>query len=119
MGSRGATGTKTVIEHWNGTSWRVVTSPNTDAGSVLNSISAISPTDIWAAGCGACGGVGGGAALIEHWDGTSWSVNPTPVQFSGVVANTLLTFPLSKHIFAGGFTFASFGPSSVIMKGAE
>ena len=113
-------GRSTVIEHWNGTSWKVVTSPNTGTATALNSISAISPTDIWAAGCGACGDVGGNTpALIEHWDGTSWSVNPAPVQLSGVVANALLTFPLSKHIFVGGFTFAQFGPSSVIMEGAE
>jgi hypothetical protein len=113
-------GRSTVIEHWDGTSWKVVSSPNTGTASVLNSISAISPTDIWAAGCNACGDVGGSVpALIEHWNGTAWSVNPAPVQFSGVSANTVLAFPLTKHIFVGGFTFASFGPSSVIMKGAE
>lgn len=113
-------GRNTVIEHWDGTSWKVVSSPNTGTASVLNSISAISPTDIWAAGCNACGDVGGSVpALIEHWNGTAWSVKPAPVQFSGVSANTVLAFPLTKHIFVGGFTFASFGPSSVIMKGAE
>jgi hypothetical protein len=113
-------GKSTVIEHWNGTSWKVVTSPNTGTATALNSISAISPTDIWAAGCNACGDVGGSnPALIEHWDGTAWSINPAPVQFGGVVANTLLTFRVSKHIYVGGFSFNSFGPSSVIMEGAE
>ena len=114
------TGASTVIEHWDGRAWKIVTSPNTGTLSVLNSISAISPTDIWAAGCNNCGDVGGGApALIEHWDGTSWSINPAPVQFGGLLANTVLTFPVTKHIFVGGFTFASFGASSVIMKGVE
>jgi hypothetical protein len=113
-------GRSTVIEHWNGTAWKIVTSPNTGSGSLLNSISAISPNDIWAAGCSNCGDVGGSApALLEHWDGTGWSINPAPVQFGGIAANTVLTFPLSKHIFVGGFAFASFGPSSVILKGAE
>src|SRR5262249_25462160 len=113
-------GRSTVIEHWDGTAWKIVTSPNTGTSSVLNSISAISPTDIWAGGCNACGDVGGSnPALIEHWDGNSWSINPAPVQFGGVSANTVLTFSVTKHIFVGGFTFASFGPSSVIMKGVE
>ena len=113
-------GQSSIIEHWNGTSWKVVTSPNTGAATALNTISAISPTDIWAAGCAACGDVGGNTpALIEHWDGVSWTVNPAPNQLSGVVANTLITFPLSKHIYIGGFTFGQFGPSSVIMEGAE
>jgi len=113
-------GGSTVIEHWNGTSWKVVASPNTGTATALNSISAISATDIWAAGCNVCGDVGGkNAPLIEHWDGTAWSINPAPVQFGGVVANTLLTFPVSKHIYVGGFSFNSFGPSSVIMEGSE
>jgi hypothetical protein len=118
-----AVGTRTVsgavIEHWNGTAWKVVTSPNTGTHSNLNSISAISPTDIWAVGCTACGDVGGGApALVEHWNGTAWSINPTPIEFGGVSANTVLAFP-SGHIFVGGFSFASFGPTSVIMRGVE
>jgi hypothetical protein len=113
-------GGSTVIEHWNGTSWKVVASPNTGTATALNSISAISPNDIWAAGCAACGDVGGNSpALIEHWDGTRWSVNPAPVQFSGTVANAVFTFPQSKHIYVGGFSFGSFGPSSVIMEGSE
>ena len=116
----GQIGRSTVIEHWDGTSWKVVSSPNPGTNSTLNSISAISPTDIWAAGCTNCGDVGGSApALVEHWNGSTWTVNPTPVQFSGVFANTVLTFPASKHIFVGGFSFGSFGPSSVILKGVE
>jgi hypothetical protein len=113
-------GRSTVIEHWNGTAWRIVTSPNTGTSSVLNSISAISPTDIWAAGCNFCGDVGGSQPpLIEHWDGTSWSINPAPVQFGGVIANTVLTFPATKHIFVGGFSFGTLGASSVILNGEE
>jgi len=109
-----------VIERWNGTSWKIVSSPNTGTNSALNSIRAISPIDIWAAGCNNCGDVGGSLpALVEHWNGSTWTVNPTPVQFSGVFANTVLTFPASKHIFVGGFSFGSLGPSSVILKGAE
>ena len=109
-----------VIEHWNGTAWKVVTSPNIGTSAVLNSIRAISPSDIWAAGCNACGDVGGSnTALIEHWDGTAWSINPSPVQLGGLAANALLTFPLTKRIYVGGFTFSSFGPSSFLMEGVE
>jgi len=110
----------TFVEHWNGTAWKIVSSPNTGTSSVLNSISAISSTDIWAAGCNVCADAGGGApALIEHWNGTTWTVNPSPVEFGGIAANTILAFPSSKHIFVGGFAFASFGPSSVILEGVE
>src|SRR5262249_17139477 len=92
-------------------------------GSQLNSISAISPTDIWAAGCNglACGDAGQASnepALIEHWDGTEWNINSAPVEDGGIFADAVLTFP-SRHIYVGGFAFASFGPTSVILKGTE
>ena len=37
--------------------------------SGLYGITAVSANDVWAVG-----GLGGGRALIEHWDGTNWSV---------------------------------------------
>jgi hypothetical protein len=80
---------------------------------------AISPSDIWAAGCNSCGDVGQAPALIEHWNGTAWSINPAPVALGGVSGNTLLTFPSSRLIYVGGFAFAQFGPTSVILKGVE
>lgn len=39
--------------------------------SALNGIAAVSANDIWAVGSW---GQNGGRALIEHWDGTNWSV---------------------------------------------
>ena len=42
---------KTLTEHWNGSTWTVVPSPNV-AGldNILNGVRAESPTDIWAVG---------------------------------------------------------------------
>jgi hypothetical protein len=63
--------------------FQVVTSP-TVSGSSLNSVSAVSPTDIWAAGSQSSG------PLIENFNGTSWSVVPSPTvkngELSGVSA---------------------------------
>ena len=39
--------------------------------SALNGIAAVSANDIWAVGSW---GQNGGQGLIEHWDGTNWSV---------------------------------------------
>jgi Tol biopolymer transport system component len=70
----------TLVEHWDGSSWSVVPSPSpppdTDNtyGTYLRAVSASGPNDIWAVG-----GVGSTLQpLIEHWDGTSWSVVPNP-----------------------------------------
>jgi hypothetical protein len=80
-GSGSANGVKTLIEHWNGVRWRRVPSPAPAPDSELTGITVVSPNDIWAVGWT---GVARGytrsksAALIEHWNGTAWTVVPSP-----------------------------------------
>lgn len=73
---------QTRIAHWNGSAWSIVPSPNiTDYDrNLLHGISCSSASDCWA--------VGGffelanftSKTLIEHWDGASWSIVPSPTQ---------------------------------------
>jgi hypothetical protein len=93
--------TKTLIEHYDGTSWSVVPSPNVGPNSQYQSnrllgVTAVSPTDIWAFGSYfAASGSEYQMTLVLHWDGTSWSLAPSPspepgdflddILFSGVV----------------------------------
>jgi hypothetical protein len=69
----------TLVEHWNGQAWQRVRSPNAPGSQVssLDSVSAVSPTDIWASGTGA-GAEGVVYTLMEHWNGRSWSRVRTP-----------------------------------------
>ena len=69
---------RTLIEHWDGAIWSVITSPNPGTGSTLSGISAVSSNDIWAAGSYASNS--SGYTLIEHWDGASWNVVSSPNQ---------------------------------------
>ena len=71
--------TNTMIEHWDGTEWHRVASPDPggSAGTFLTSVSADSATDAWAAGYYVAEGTV--RTLTEHWDGTSWTVVSTPV----------------------------------------
>lgn len=62
-----------LIEQWDGDTWRIVANPGHDA---LNGITAISPSDVWAVGGQLNYGVGTGV-LILRWDGTKWSVSPS------------------------------------------
>jgi hypothetical protein len=69
------------VEHWDGTNWSIIPSPNPNPGVDRNShllgIAAISANDIWAVGdIGAP--FGHISTLTEHWDGTSWSIIPCP-----------------------------------------
>jgi hypothetical protein len=71
--------TKQMVLHWNGTAWSVVATPqlpaNDNAG--LNGIKAFASNNIYAVGFQPPAN-GGGLTLIEHFDGTSWSVVPSP-----------------------------------------
>jgi len=71
----------TLIEHFDGTAWSVVPSPNTGNGQItLFGVTAIAPNDAWAVGffVEALNGDRPQKTLTEHWDGTSWTVVPSP-----------------------------------------
>ena len=65
--------------------WRIVSSPNPpDAvNSLLTSVSATSPNDVWAVGT--YSGETGNRALIEHWNGSQWNIVPTPAPLTSAV----------------------------------
>ena len=79
----------TFIEHWDGKSWTVVQSPSPGAdkggADILNGVVALAPNDVWAAGTSMPGPTPPPPlldtptiTLIEHFDGTSWKVIPSP-----------------------------------------
>jgi hypothetical protein len=61
----------TLIEHWDGSAWRIVRSPNPGGANlpnVLNAVDAASATDVWAVGGAGFPETG----LILRWNGTRW-----------------------------------------------
>lgn len=74
-----------VTEHWDGTAWSVVPSPNPPDAAFVNllAVSAASSGDVWAVGRWAPTGSFSDQALALHWDGTAWSVVPVPALSGG------------------------------------
>ena len=81
-----------LIEHWDGTKWQVVASPNLSIDGEeqlgfksyngLSSIDAVSATDIWTVGRAYTidsGHIYTAPTLILHWDGSSWKTASLPV----------------------------------------
>ena len=91
----------TLIEHWNGTSWSVVSSPKVANGAFLSSVTAVSLTDVWAVG----GNNNFEVNLVEHWNGTSWSIISSPA-FNGA---TDILYSISadsgNDVWAVGYNF--------------
>ena len=71
-----------VIEHWDGTRWSVIKSPQPGGyRDFLEKAAAVAPDDVWAVG--AFQDVKDGTlrrehTLVEHWDGMRWTEVSTP-----------------------------------------
>src|SRR5438094_6183036 len=66
----------TLIEHWNGSRWSVVPSPNPSAFvNKLNAVAAVSSNDVWAVGTAP---TATSTVLILHWNGLAWCGVPNP-----------------------------------------
>jgi hypothetical protein len=81
------------IEHWNGQSWSHVASPASEPpDGQLNAVSADSPTDAWAAGS-ATNVNSLVTPLIEHWNGTQWSVSAGAINGGGRILSIAAISP--------------------------
>lgn len=66
----------TLIEHWNGSRWSVVPSPNPSSSvNMINAVAAVSANDVWAVGTAPTSTA---TVLILHWNGVAWNVVPNP-----------------------------------------
>jgi hypothetical protein len=103
--------------HWDGTNWKRVATPNVGEGTnKLNAVLALAPNDVWAVGFSTPVAPPRQAAtltLIEHFDGASWTVVPSPKVGPNSVnqSNRLLglTANSANDIWAFGSNFAADG----------
>jgi hypothetical protein len=79
-GEFSSTATQTLVEYWDGTGWSILPSPNQGSyGSQLDDVSCTSASSCTAVGFYLVNS--GGTmwqTLIESWNGTSWSIVPSP-----------------------------------------
>jgi len=68
-----------LTQHWDGVQWSVVSSPYPSGAThnFLYGVSAVASNDVWAVGFYQVQ-AGMASTLIEHWDGTQWSIVPSP-----------------------------------------
>ncbi len=101
------TTSRTLIEHWNGTQWTVVASPNTGTqNNQLRGVTAVSANDVWAVGF-YLNSTGAVRTLTMYWNGTHWAIgtsanaNSTVNQLIGVTALS------ATNVWAVGYSFTS------------
>jgi hypothetical protein len=90
--------TRTLVEHWNGHRWSVLTSPTPRLMTSLGFTAVACPQPI------SCFGVGSTAtaSMVEHWNGHAWSIMKTPP--SHKISDLLngIACPQPRSCFAAG-----------------
>jgi hypothetical protein len=90
-GTSGQAAEPALVEHWNGSAWTVMPSPNPGTGfNELLSVRAVSAHDIWAVGVTASGEP---QTLIERYTGFAWNRVPAPTP--GVISFLTSVRPVS------------------------
>jgi hypothetical protein len=75
----GGNGAMPLVQEWDGRNWSLVATPTASAnGEAFFDVSCANSSDCWAVGTSLAGNGNPSAPLTELWDGTSWSVVPTP-----------------------------------------
>lgn len=95
----------TLAEHWNGTKWSIVSTPDPqNNGNFLLAADAVSSNDVWAVG-GSITSTGATVTLVEHWDGTQWSVVNSPSPEAGYNILTGVSALSASNIWAVGSAY--------------
>lgn len=77
---------RALAEHWDGSRWRVISTPNVGAAETLFGVAVLGPADAWAVGGSYNSKISfqnlqcehTAHTLIEHWNGRAWRVVPGP-----------------------------------------
>jgi hypothetical protein len=103
----------TLIVHYDGSTWSIKQSPDpSTSGSLLYGVTAVSPTLAYAVGAW-FDASGYAHALIEKWDGTAWSIMPTPSVGAGNMDNYLFSVSAlaANNVWVAG---ASYSPNQTL-----
>ena len=103
----GVSTTRTLIEHWDGTAWTRVPSPNVGAGNnALSGVVARGAADVWAVGYDddVTGDIPVRKTLTLHWNGSRWSVVASPNAGSGDnwLSDAVSASGTAGQVFANG-----------------
>ncbi len=85
-----------IMQHWDGSTWTDVSAsvPDSSTPAILAGISCLSSVQCWAVGSSGGFGGGGGSgfqpqSVVENWNGSSWSIDPSPNVSALSLLNTL------------------------------
>jgi hypothetical protein len=94
---------KTLIEHFNGTTWRIAASPSPGSIDVLSGVTTSNASDnVWAVGADTPAGTSVRHTLTLNWNGTAWKVVGSPNAGSTDGVGAVATNPGAAIVWAVG-----------------
>ncbi|MEO8289176.1 MAG: S-layer homology domain-containing protein [Chloroflexota bacterium] len=106
---------ETLVEHWNGSAWSVVPSPNAAVDdNFLTGVAAVGANDVWAVGYYDDPNSGRNRALIEHWNGSTWSVVPGANVNADYTALSAVAAVGANDVWAVGYSSTASAPQMLI-----
>lgn len=64
--------------HWDGAAWTLVSAPNPTSIGFVKGLTAVASDDVWAVGYSVAATGSRSTPLVEHWNGTEWTVADSP-----------------------------------------
>jgi hypothetical protein len=94
---------KTLIEHFNGTAWRIVPSPSPGSIDGLSGVTTSNASNnVWAVGADVPAGKSVGRTLTLNWNGTAWKAVASPNTGSTDTLGAVATKPGAAIVWAAG-----------------
>jgi hypothetical protein len=98
-----------MAQRWNGKAWKVVATPGVSgaADAYLYGVDADSASDAWAVGYSSAGSTS--STLVDHWNGKTWQVVPSPNPSGAAGAYLYAVHAISAtNVWAVGYQQPSF-----------
>jgi hypothetical protein len=100
--SNGSPSDQTLIQHWDGTQWSIVSSPNPGTSqNRLFGVATLASNNVWAVG-EKSDGTDPLKTLIVHWDGSQWNAISSPNPGSGYNSLHSISAASADDIWAVG-----------------
>jgi hypothetical protein len=93
-----------LIQHWDGSGWSEYALGGVDDHASLQSVTVVSRTNAWAVGWDFDPGDRHYRGLVEHWDGSAWTRQPTPTRGGDVMLFGVAASSSTRAIAVGEFS---------------
>ena len=104
---------KSMTLHWDGAAWKIIRSANIGANAnILRGVAGSSSNDVWAVGLGNSTSNQSGRPLVEHWNGTAWSLTRSPNTGQAFAQLEAVSVISSNDVWAVGVAGAGPSPST-------